>query len=557
MNTHAYGMTYSIPAGDFHRTIVQPDAIHATIAVFDSQGGSIQDAPVLGPMDAVSFTQIRDPAGTTAAELAQTVQSLRFWEAFMRESKAYSQKAQWERALQSLTSALHLCDVVPIFQDAKFYRNLTRGELGGVNRRMGRYDTAIEILETALKDMAASDRSLELSGELCVIYRHKARLEDAKRVLEIQYATANKLGSEHAKCRAVGNLGMVNYQLYLKNNNKELLEDAFQQQVERIHSARRLDTPIWESIGLARLSLCHEARGDTELAVEASQASLDLSRQLKDPTVTAMSHFFYGHALRLNGQQHEAFKYFNNYEGCTPAIAFCKEPSAENLGYLQDLVEAGVDMDLSDEHGYNALDYAVFGGDVKTQECVLRGLRRNLAEDTEQQLQRRLYESRLRKGYRELFQETLRPILLRQDFAAGLNNLRLAYASALASDPQKTMFDKLRYVKYRDFQRLGRLPRLTDSITREFDPVADIDTSLFLIFYSYRWLKIPGSSTGIEPDDEKGTQFKRMLNATEAFLERHHEVDRDNLCVWLVRFQGIVFSGRHCEISTHRPPQLC
>ncbi|KAM0268232.1 hypothetical protein ACHAQH_010031 [Verticillium albo-atrum] len=511
VNTHLCGMTYSIPAGAFHRTIVQPDGIHATIAVFNSQSGFITDAPVLGPINAASFTQYRDPAGTTAIELARAVQSLRSWEDLVRQSKSYAQQAQWENALQSLNSALHMCDVVPVFQNARIYRQVALGELGGINRRLGRYDIAIEILETTLREMAASERSLELSGELGVIYRHRARLEDAKRVLEIQYATAKELGSERARCRAVGNLGMVNYQLYLKSNKKELLEEAFQQQLERIEGARRLGIPMWESIGLVRLSLCHAARGDTELAVEACLASLDLSRRLKDTTVIAMSHFFCGHALWLNRQRDEAFKHFNNYEGCTPAIAFCKEPSEEHLGYLQELVEVGVDMDVSDEHGYNALDYAVFSGHAETEECVLRGLRKTLAGNTERQLLERLDESRLRKCYRELFQETLRPILLSRDSVSGVKNLRLAYASALAADPQKRkIFATLRYVYYRDFRRLGRFPRLTDNITRKFNPDADVDTSLFLIFYSYRWLKTSDESTGPDPDDENGTQFKRM-----------------------------------------------
>jgi len=283
-DTHTRGMTYSVPAGTYHRTTVQPDDIHATIAVFDSQGGYIKDAPVLGPIDAESFTQHRDPAGTTATELAQVVQSLRSWEDLVRQSEAYAGQAQWEHALQSLNSALHMCDVVPVFQNAKIYRHLARGELGSINRRLGRYDIAIDILETTLGEMAASERSLELSGELGVIYRHMARLDDGKRVLELQYATAKELGFERTLCRVVGNLEMVNYQLYLNSGDKELLEEAFQQQLERIESSRRLSIPTWESIGLARILLCHAARGDTELAVETSLASLEMSRRSKDPT---------------------------------------------------------------------------------------------------------------------------------------------------------------------------------------------------------------------------------------------------------------------------------
>lgn len=537
VNTHTYGMSYSIPAGVYHRTIVHPDSIYATIAVFDSQKGHIKDAPVLGPIDAESYTQHRESGDTTAFELARVVKSLRSWEDLVRQSQAHAQQARWEHALQALNSALHLCEVEPAFQKASIYRHLARGELGSINRRMGRYEIAIEHLETALKEILVSERSLELSGELAVIYRHGSRLEDAKRVLELQYAAAKELGSERAGCRAVGNLGMVNYQLYLRSNQKELLEEAFRQQLERTQSARRLGIPMWESIGLARISLCHAARGDMKLSVETSLASLSLSRRLNDPTVIAISHFFYGHALWLNGQRDEAFKHFNNWERCTPAIAFCKEPSEEHLSYLQKLVEVGVDMDLSDEHGYNALDYAVFNEHAETQACVLRGLRRILTGDIEQQLVERLDEARLKKNYRELFQETLRPVLLNRDSIAGLNNLRLAYAFALATDTQKgKMFDRLRYVNYRDFRRLGRLPQSTDNITREFNPEVDVDTSLFIIFYSYRWLKTSVKSTVPNPDDENGTQFKRMLNATEAFLHCHPDVDRDSLCVWLVSF---------------------
>ncbi|KAM9874680.1 hypothetical protein VDGL01_11237 [Verticillium dahliae] len=142
VNKHTRGISYSIPAGNFHPTIVQPDSIHATIAVFDSQSGCIKDAPVLGPIDSVSFIQHRDPARTTATELAGAVQSLRSWEDLMRQSKSYAHQAQWEKALQSLNSALYMCDVVPVLKNAKIYRQEARGELGGIKRRLGRYDIA-------------------------------------------------------------------------------------------------------------------------------------------------------------------------------------------------------------------------------------------------------------------------------------------------------------------------------------------------------------------------------------------------------------------------------
>ncbi|KAM9874681.1 hypothetical protein VDGL01_11238 [Verticillium dahliae] len=142
----------------------------------------------------------------------------------------------------------------------------------------------------------------------------------------MQYATAKELGYGRVRCGAVGNLGMVTYQLYLKSNKEELLEEAFSNNSS-------------------------ESTMDTDFVAEASLVSLDLSRLSKDPTVIAMSHFFCGHALWLNRQRDEAFKRFNNYDGCTPTIDFYKESSEENLRYLQELVEVGVDIYVLDEHG--------------------------------------------------------------------------------------------------------------------------------------------------------------------------------------------------------------
>ncbi|KAL0933769.1 uncharacterized protein CTRU02_210568 [Colletotrichum truncatum] len=74
---HARNDSYSIPAAAFHATEVAPDALHATLFYFDSHRGFVKDAGVLGPKDGESYTQFRDPAGITPAELAEVVEAAR------------------------------------------------------------------------------------------------------------------------------------------------------------------------------------------------------------------------------------------------------------------------------------------------------------------------------------------------------------------------------------------------------------------------------------------------------------------------------------------------
>ncbi|KAK7439706.1 hypothetical protein CaCOL14_010420 [Colletotrichum acutatum] len=79
--THTRGSTYTVAATEFHVSEVAPDSLHATIFFFDSRRGFVKDAGVLGPKDGVSFTQLRDAAGVTPAELAEAVSQARIREA--------------------------------------------------------------------------------------------------------------------------------------------------------------------------------------------------------------------------------------------------------------------------------------------------------------------------------------------------------------------------------------------------------------------------------------------------------------------------------------------
>ncbi|KAK8129290.1 hypothetical protein PG999_001670 [Apiospora kogelbergensis] len=265
---HVRNTTYKIPAAHFHAPEVNPHAFHATLFVFDARRGFVQDTPVLGPRDL---------------------------------------NAETEGVLQAYDRALSLCSALP---DPDRHRARVLGELGAVNRRLGRYAQAVACFERALEMTAAHGRlgELQIRGELGVVYRHMGRLDDAKRVFEGQYTQAAMLGSDREMCRAVGNLGMVSYQLYLQTGDARLLESAIAYQTERIERARLLKLEIWECIGLARMSLLHTANGRPKDAIDAASKSLDIIVKGQDSTAIAISRFFYGWALLADKRREEALR---------------------------------------------------------------------------------------------------------------------------------------------------------------------------------------------------------------------------------------------------------
>ena len=52
-------------------------------------------------------------------------------------------------------------------------------------------------------------------------------------------------------------------------------------------------------------------------------------------------------------------------------------------------------MDFTDEEGYNALEYAVFNGDIRMVKLVLDGPRHSLEEGVENNVMQRQSEARL------------------------------------------------------------------------------------------------------------------------------------------------------------------
>lgn len=557
---HARDMSYSIPAAAFNRTEVSPDILHATLSFFDSPGEIVKDGPVLGPKDDEFIIQLLDPVGTTPETLVRMIDAVRSWEIFMEQGQHYGQRERQEHALRAFNSALNVCDSVESFPNATRYRHLALGQLGSTNSRLGRHKQAKEILERALIEKGPSLQRVELSGELGVAYLHLNRTADAKRAFEIQYNTAKKLNFEREMCRAIGCLGFANYRLFQQNHDDALLDLAIEQLIESVQSARYIketlntqtidpkakghrirDATARESFGLSRLSACYAALGNAEEAITVALECVNIASSSENSTLMGVSRYFYGHALLLAGQHEEAVRQFNLPEACTAAIALCREPSEEHRGHLREVVKAGGEIDLVDEEGYTALDYAVFSGDAAMERIVLDGLRRRLDGDVECKIVQRQREAKLRKGYRELFQDKLRPVLLGGG-SGHLQNLRRVYADALGADEDKrSLFDELKFVRYSDFLRLGKLPRWSDGLAQQFRSESGAshqgDAAEFVVFFSYRWInKDHGQSS---PDDGNHSQYRRMIRAAEEFLRLHPSVKRERLSIWVVSQNGL------------------
>ena len=551
---HSTNDTYTIPSATFHTTEVDPSIFHATLFFFDAHRGFDKNARVLGPKDIDSSHQIRDPNGLTVQGLAASVKLMRDYEQHMQRGQRHSEFAELEFALREFDVALNLIQSASVPMDLGYYRDNTYRAIGVANRRLGRYKTAQKFLETALKEIRLCPARASISGELGVVYRHMNLLDDAKRAAQIEYDTASQLGSLEGMCRAVGTLGMINYQLSQEKHDKELLKLAIKQLTERVESARTVAAASVlptddrkmrakkakssikrEFIGLSRLSLCYTALGDLMQAQAAALESLNLTYDLDDPTDVAMSHFFYGRSLLRSGKTEEALTHFNAAEGCSPAVMLCQEPSEEHRGYLQEMIAADANIDIVDEQGYAPLDYAIFNDDAETLDILLNALRSTMEGEIESQLVRRQKRAKIQKGYRELYQEHLRPLLLKGEEDV-FPKLRSLYAEALLQDPRKEeLYDKFKFISYTDFLAFGRLPRSTDGLTREFvikSRSCATPMPSFIIFFSYRWInQDPKFSL---PDDPSHTQYNRMISALQNFLEMHQELNPDELGVWVV-----------------------
>jgi tetratricopeptide (TPR) repeat protein len=590
---HSRGMSYTVPAGKYHSLDVNPGELHATLFFFDSQRGFQLDAPALGPINGSILTLPRTAPGATAAQLAKTVDCLRQWELLFAEGKLHVRNAEWEEGLRALKKAERLCDILdgesysPL-KHAPRYKWAVQGEIGHAYRMLGRNYEAIEVLDPAIKQMPRSLQRIELLGELSVVYRHLNRLEASKDCSARAYKTAKelleletskdpgpRLKLEKEMCRAIGDWGMISYQLYLDIRDPDLLDTAMEQMNERVVIARKLKaapelqslTPEEreelreycsqrEAIALARLSLCFAEKGELENAIASAREALDIQLHTQnDPTKVAFSRYFYGRALLRARRKEEAKAEFNSNDGCTPTIALCKEASDEHRSYIRQMIAAGADMELRDEQGYSALECAVYCGDMATQLVIEDGLRKKFTEeakraevdaqngkntspllDVEERLNQLRYEAHIRKGYRHLVQDTLRPVLLKAEHSSDLGQLRTEYASALqAVNKEKLLFDSLKVVYYSDFLEAKRIPKYGDGFTKDIIASGGGGSAgEFIIFFSYRWVGSLLGTGDASPDDERNTQYKRMVRALNEFAQTHPYLDRRKICVWIV-----------------------
>ena len=100
-------------------------------------------------------------------------------------------------------------------------------------------------------------------------------------------------------------------------------------------------------------------------------------------------------------------------------------------------------------------------------------------------------QAKLRKGYRELFQEKLRLVLLSSSGSNDLQDLRHIYAEALRADEKtRSIFDRFKFVPYCDFLRSGKIPRSNKYLAQEWisesDSINKGVAAPFVIFFSYR-----------------------------------------------------------------------
>ncbi|PPJ54536.1 hypothetical protein CBER1_02503 [Cercospora berteroae] len=159
-SVHSANMSYTIPAGDFHRTEVAGDRLHATLFFFDASRGFVNDAPVLGPADQESSVQVREVDVHSPASLAVAVHALRCWEVLVEQSAENEQNADSEASQRALMKALQVCHESPILSKVPYYRSKVLGDLSRVYRCTGEYakDGAKNFMIQAL------ERQLLMSG---------------------------------------------------------------------------------------------------------------------------------------------------------------------------------------------------------------------------------------------------------------------------------------------------------------------------------------------------------------------------------------------------------
>ncbi|KAI1842409.1 hypothetical protein JX266_011450 [Neoarthrinium moseri] len=128
-DVHRRNTTYSVSDKQWHSSEVAPDRVCATLFVFDALRGFRDIAPVLGPKDGESSTQIRDPAGHTVKEIVKTVGNVRAWEDLVQSGRRYNLSGKRDVAEETFKRALKLCQELPGFPNRELYIKSTRNEM--------------------------------------------------------------------------------------------------------------------------------------------------------------------------------------------------------------------------------------------------------------------------------------------------------------------------------------------------------------------------------------------------------------------------------------------
>ena len=134
---HSRDMSWSIPAGTFHRTEVSADILYAKLSFLTCRHGFGEDASLLGPRDGESFTLSHDFANMRPVALATVVKTVRRWEESMEGGKRSAEHGALSQALLSFNSALYLCQHGDM-PNASYYEQLVRSNIDATNRRLGR-----------------------------------------------------------------------------------------------------------------------------------------------------------------------------------------------------------------------------------------------------------------------------------------------------------------------------------------------------------------------------------------------------------------------------------
>lgn len=417
---------------------------------------------------------------------------------------------------------------------------------------------------------------------------------------------------ERTSCSVVGNIGLFDYLRFQRDHDKSLLHKSILHFEERVRRAKNLQAALqkhvgrrdqddntqaqlagqieyahaWESIGYACLTPARISNGELEEALRCGEKSQKLTQKSKNSTIRGLSRFFYGYAL-LKNRKMDMAKERLGFSGldpdmCTSAIALCREPLDNYPRYVEEITELGLDMERYDENGYSALDYTVFQDSFEMRQVVLRRLWKGNYEGAEKDelmraetIQRLEDESVLKRHYREIFQEYLKPNLMKGG-RDSIQKVRDSYADLLTKDEtKKAKFDQLRVVSYADFIAHGRLPSFGDGITREYSSVqaaeGDRVVKECVVFFSYRW-RIPREN---RPDDStktehgEGTQYGRMCAALKSLLDimsggnwHGSSLDSDNLYIWLVStcffhflppYSSLLNRSKRLGFCLHRP----